>query len=718
MAPVAIDLDLALTLGVSGNAINDDDPLVCTIAVVNNGPDNCDSASVYFPIPAGISWDSDDGAGAYNSATGYWALGAVANGVTKTLVVTLNPDFGTGGVFNMTASISSPSDSNGANNTDTEVVTITSTRVFDLVVDASANNLTPGEGATVNMILTLTNNGNVNAPSVNLSALLPSGLTYQSHSGDGTYVSGTGVWTLGAVNATLVKTLTVVALVENTGSYVWTATLTSPVASDDNATNDTDTVTLVPVPPPATDIEVLLSADDTTPNVGTNIVFTVAVHNYGPTISSALLIDALLPAGFTYVSDNAGGDYNSGTGVWDIGALANGATESLQITALTLASGSYAFTASLNSVTPGDTNAANDTDTLTPVPVPVADLAVDISTPSLTPASGSNIVLTLTVTNNGPSSASSVVATALLPSGLTYVSDTGSGAYNSGTGVWTVGTVANGATPSITVTATVAASGSYVCPISLTSSTPTDVTNGNDTDTLTLVPTTGPGGVSSGLIMWLKSDVGVTQSGGLVSAWADQSSAGNNLVQATGGSQPSYNASNSAYNNLPSIDCTAGKWLGMAALSYGAFTFICVARTSSNNAYFYSHGGNDFANFDDIYTSGNTSCYITRGGTTSAKNLGTGWGISANPRTYAHAFDGNHTGNILKINGTTQTMTNGTANNPGTGAVSKPWQINGYDSGTDAQVMTFGEVILFDRALTSQEILDIEAYLKTRYAHY
>lgn len=44
------------------------------------------------------------------------------------------------------------------------------------------------------------------------------------------------------------------------------------------------------------------------------------------------------------------------------------------------------------------------------------------------------------------------------------------------------------------------------------------------------------------LIAWFRKGVGITESAGLASAWADQSGNGNNLVQATGTNQPAYSA--------------------------------------------------------------------------------------------------------------------------------------------------------------------------------
>ena len=72
---------------------------------------------------------------------------------------------------------------------------------------------------------------------------------------------------------------------------------------------------------------------------------------------------------------------------------------------------------------------------------------------------GSNVVFTLVVTNDGPSDASGVSVSDLLPSGYSYVSDDGGGAYVAPT--WTIGDLANGSSATLNVTALVLASGDY-----------------------------------------------------------------------------------------------------------------------------------------------------------------------------------------------------------------------------------------------------------------
>ncbi len=85
-----------------------------------------------------------------------------------------------------------------------------------------------------------------------------------------------------------------------------------------------------------------------------------------------------------------------------------------------------------------------------------ADLEVTKSINSATINCGSTPVYTITVRNNGPADAGSVVVNDLLPAGLVFGSASATqGTYNSTTGDWTVGTLANGATATLTLNVTV-----------------------------------------------------------------------------------------------------------------------------------------------------------------------------------------------------------------------------------------------------------------------
>lgn len=97
---------------------------------------------------------------------------------------------------------------------------------------------------------------------------------------------------------------------------------------------------------------------------------------------------------------------------------------------------------------------------LTQVPSSYADLSLTKTVSSATPASGAAISYTLTVRNASSPSLTATGVTVLdaLPAGFSYTGVTGAGSYNPATGVWTVGSLAPGATASITISGTVSAS--------------------------------------------------------------------------------------------------------------------------------------------------------------------------------------------------------------------------------------------------------------------
>ncbi|WP_162253735.1 DUF11 domain-containing protein, partial [Lysobacter sp. Root690] len=174
-----------------------------------------------------------------------------------------------------------------------------------------------------------------------------------------------------------------------------------------------------------------------------------------------------------------------------VGGLASGANATLQIVATVLPNGPYANTATATSTT-NDPTPGNNTSTSTPVPVASADLAVTKTVSNPNPPIGSTITFTITVANAGPSAAAGVVVNDALPSGYSFVSATPSaGTYNAGTGVWTVGALAVGASQTLTVSAVVLETGSYANTATGTSTTG-DPTPGNNTSTSTPTPVANP----------------------------------------------------------------------------------------------------------------------------------------------------------------------------------------------------------------------------------
>ena len=107
-----------------------------------------------------------------------------------------------------------------------------------------------------------------------------------------------------------------------------------------------------------------------------------------------------------------------------------------------------------------------------------ADLSLSKALLTSNPTSGGSATYRLTVTNAASSAltATGVTVRDILPAGFTYVSSSGTGTYNPGTGIWTAGSIAPGVSVSIDLTGTVNASAgaSFVNTAEITASSAPD----------------------------------------------------------------------------------------------------------------------------------------------------------------------------------------------------------------------------------------------------
>ncbi len=95
------------------------------------------------------------------------------------------------------------------------------------------------------------------------------------------------------------------------------------------------------------DVSLTKSVTPTRLNIGQSVTFTIRVTNAGPTATTGVLVRDQLPAGYSFTSAVApsGTSYDSSTGLWTIGNLANAQSQTLSIAAVTLGGGPYLNTA-------------------------------------------------------------------------------------------------------------------------------------------------------------------------------------------------------------------------------------------------------------------------------------------------------------------------------------------------------------------------------------
>ena len=138
------------------------------------------------------------------------------------------------------------------------------------------------------------------------------------------------------------------------------------------------TVTITDGVAPTADVRILKSVNNTSPAVGSQVTFTMEAFNIGPSDATGVVVQDLLPAGYTFVSKvvGAGTTYNEATGVWNVGGLTISQAKTLAVTATVLGTGPYVNTATRSASTPSDPNAANDSASATVTPTTAADVRI------------------------------------------------------------------------------------------------------------------------------------------------------------------------------------------------------------------------------------------------------------------------------------------------------------------------------------------------------
>jgi hypothetical protein len=225
----------------------------------------------------------------------------------------------------------------------------------------------------------------------------------------------------------------------------------------------------------------------------------------------------------------------------------------------------------------------------------------------------------------------------------------------------------------------------------------------------------------TGLTAWWKSDTGLTRdiTTGNLSQVADQSGNGHHLNQLTTTKQPSLTLNSAAFSGYPAITHDGvDDFLATTAFTLGTFTVFMVSTgLSVAGKYFWTRGA------VQDYLFGATPAIFAgnRNGTGSSTwNENGTWGaFGSTPKTIRVSMDGTHAGHVAFMNGTQFATTNGVSTgDPGTGTTNDIFAIGADSAGATAGAFSWAEVIVFNRALTTEECSRVEAYLRAKYRHY
>ncbi len=249
--------------------------------------------------------------------------------------------------------------------------------------------------------------------------------------------------------------------------------------------------TMITIDNPEIAIDKSVDPDRVAP--GDTVTYTITVTNVG-IVNAHLteLEDVALPPGFSFVPGSTTGlttddpvitsQTLTWNGDWNIPA-AGQATLSYQATASSVP-GDYLSGAATDEAC---VDAVVSVEETAPVNVTLdADLVMDMDVDNATPLINENITFTVTLTNDGPNSATGTSVIDLLPPGLTFISSTPSqGSYTPATGLWDIGAISSGSSVTLDITARVDSTAGIVNTAELITSDqpdPNSTPNNNDPD--------------------------------------------------------------------------------------------------------------------------------------------------------------------------------------------------------------------------------------------
>ena len=319
---------------------------------------------------------------------------------------------------------------------------------------------TASVGDTVTYTIKVTNNGSVNATGLMITDDWPVGITYVSSSADiGTYDNGTTIWTVGNLNTGVSDKLTITAAVASRAGVTILDNMVRVSKVDQNDNEMPKQVANASFTVQSADLTVTNTVDNAAPNQQGNINYTINLTNNGPANATGVTVYDSLPQGVTYVSSSTNqGSYDSKSGNWTVGNVADGASAKLTITT-SVDTGTGALeidNLAVMAYADQPDSDLNNNDATAVVKVNGSDLSLSNGEDNTSPSVGATVTFTVTLTNNGPLDGTGIIVTDMVPAGLTYLSSVADqGTYNSTTGIWNVGSVANGATATLTLKVTV-----------------------------------------------------------------------------------------------------------------------------------------------------------------------------------------------------------------------------------------------------------------------
>ena len=336
-----IDLSLVEVISDMTPKVGD---IVTLTVMLSNAPGLAEATGVSVNVHMGAGLEfmsSNPSRGSYSSATGRWTVGSVSSGETVTLEI--NARVRATGPYTTSAEVETADepdvDSVPANaaviheDDDGAVRFVPLVPQADLAIEKTVSNARPTVGDFIDFSITVRNVGPDDDTGVVVTDGLPAGLRYVTDDGAGSYDGTTGRWTVGALAAGDAVSLRITALVEQAALGTTMTNVAETTGSDLVDPNAANNHASVDVAVDAADLLVTKTVDNPTPAEGDTVEFTITLTNLGPTTALGIWVSDVLPAGLTYVGHSGNGVYDSTLGTWMLGALTDGRSASLTVTA-------------------------------------------------------------------------------------------------------------------------------------------------------------------------------------------------------------------------------------------------------------------------------------------------------------------------------------------------------------------------------------------------
>jgi uncharacterized repeat protein (TIGR01451 family) len=497
VTPVA---DLSVIKSDNPDPVNANGTLTYTLQVTNSGPSTATSVMVTDTLPAGVGFMGATGSGwSCSQAAGVVTCtrASLTVGVAPNITITVTAPTSGGTITNTATVTASETDPNPSNNTDSEDTTVSP--VADLSIVKSDNPDPVNAGATLTYTLQVTNNGPSTATSVTVTDTLPPGVTFVSASGAGWscgQASGIVTCTRASLTVGIAPNITITVTAPTSGGTITDIATVTASETDSNPSNNTDSedTTVTPV----ADLSIIKSDNPDPVNANGTLTYTLSVSNAGPSTATSVSVTDTLPGSVTFVSATGGGwncSQAAGVVTCTRASLAVGPAPAITITVTAPSSGGTITNTATVTASETDSNPSNNTDSEDTTVSPVADLSIVKSDNPDPVNAGATLTYTLQVTNNGPSTATSVTVTDTLPPGITFVSALGAGwscGQAAGVVTCTTATLPVGVASPITITITAPVEGGVINnPASVSSQTAdSNPTNNSDTEDTTVISIT------------------------------------------------------------------------------------------------------------------------------------------------------------------------------------------------------------------------------------